>query len=57
MNFYSFKVSALAVTSFFVVFHRKDLCEGKHDARVRNFVSNYGVLRRERIKQMPFYLK
>ena len=35
---------------------RKDLCEGKHDARLRNFVSNFGVFCRRGVKQTPFYL-
>ena len=29
-----------------LVFRRKDLCERKHDARVRNFVSNFGIFLR-----------
>ena len=32
----------MTITS--LVFHRKDLCEGKHDAPVENFVSNLAVL-------------
>ena len=29
------------LTEHLLVFRRKDLCEGKHDARVENFVSNF----------------
>ena len=47
---------SLPCTQFLLVFRRKDLCEGKHDARVED-VLPFGVFLGGRGTYWPFYLK